>query len=207
MTKNSFIMEVTFNDESHRMITSEDVLSWPTASTPYCFKVQGRSTSTARWHSVWMEAVVRKFFSSFNCYLATPWPTLGHYRGGSLTHLMLITCVLHIWPKGHQEPCNKIESLSLVEHLVGFELGTFQFWSQCLNSLGHSPPLKREVIGNISNFSSASEPSRVFSNSVIGYQKKTMNTNWEEFCKALLNIFGATCQSITYELVVSTVNK
>ena len=147
------------------------------------------------------------FSSSFDCYLATPWPTLGHYRGGSLTHLMLITCVLHIWPKGHQEPCNKIESLSLVEHLVGFELGTFQFWSQCLNSLGHSPPLKREVIGNISNFSSASEPSRVFSNSVIGYQKKTMNTNWEEFCKALLNIFGATCQSITYELVVSTINK
>ena len=29
----------------------------------------------------------------FNCYLAAPQPTLGHYRGGSLTHRMLITCV------------------------------------------------------------------------------------------------------------------
>ena len=27
----------------------------------------------------------------FNCYLAAPRPTLGHYRGDSLTHPMLIT--------------------------------------------------------------------------------------------------------------------
>ena len=40
----------------------------------------------------------------FNCYLATPWPTLGHYRGGSLTHLMLITCILCIRPEGHRGP-------------------------------------------------------------------------------------------------------
>ena len=32
----------------------------------------------------------------FNSYLAAPRPTLGHYQGGSLTHPMLITCVLHI---------------------------------------------------------------------------------------------------------------
>ena len=31
------------------------------------------------------------FLFFFNCYLAAPWPTLGHYRGDSLTHLMLIT--------------------------------------------------------------------------------------------------------------------
>ena len=27
----------------------------------------------------------------FNCYLTAPLPTLGYYRGGSLTHPMLIT--------------------------------------------------------------------------------------------------------------------
>ena len=31
------------------------------------------------------------FLVFFNCYLAAPWPTLGHYRGDSLTHPMLIT--------------------------------------------------------------------------------------------------------------------
>ena len=34
--------------------------------------------------------VVHVFFF-FNCYLAAPRPTLGHYRGDSLTHPMLIT--------------------------------------------------------------------------------------------------------------------
>ena len=75
-----------------------------------------------------------------NCYLAAPLPTLGHYRGGSLTQLMLITCVLHTLPEGHQEPCNKVGSIRLAEHLVGFEPGTFWFWSQHFNSL-----LLREV--------------------------------------------------------------
>ena len=28
-------------------------------------------------------------------------------------------------PKGHREPGNEVSSLSQVEHLVGFELGTF----------------------------------------------------------------------------------
>ena len=60
----------------------------------------------------------------FNCYLAAPWPTLGIIKqGDSLTHPMLITCVLHIWHKGkgHREPCNKVGSLSPVKWLVGFE--------------------------------------------------------------------------------------
>ena len=70
--------------------------------------------------------------------MAAPRPTLGHYQGGSLTHLMLITCVLHIRPKGHREPCNEVRSLSLAKCLVGFEPGTFQFQSQRLNPLGHS---------------------------------------------------------------------
>ena len=68
-----------------------------------------------------------------NCYLAAPQPTLGHCQGGSLTYPMLITCVLHIRPKGHQEPCSEVGCLSPAKHLVEFELGTFQFWSQHLN--------------------------------------------------------------------------
>ena len=37
-------------------------------------------------------AHAKHFFSIFFiCYLAAPWPTLGHYRGDSLTHPMLIT--------------------------------------------------------------------------------------------------------------------
>ena len=101
-------------------------------------------TTLRKWQSLLNRAVklvnnVRIIFFVFNCYLAAPQPTLGHYRGGSLTHPMLITCVLHIWPEGHREPRNKVGSLSPVERLVGFEPGTFRFWSKPLNPLGHSP--------------------------------------------------------------------
>ena len=40
----------------------------------------------------------------FNYYLAAPRPTLGLYRGDSLTHPMLITAFLHVQPEGHWEP-------------------------------------------------------------------------------------------------------
>ena len=81
----------------------------------------------------------KKEIDFFNCcFLAAPWPNLGHYREASLTHPMLITCVLHIWPEGHLEPCSKVGSLSPAEHLVEFEPGTFWFWSQRLKPLGHS---------------------------------------------------------------------
>ena len=76
------------------------------------------------------------FFLFFYCYLATPRPTLGHYRGGSLTHPMLITCALHILPDGHREPRSEVGSLSPAKCLVGFEPETFRFWSQRLNQLG-----------------------------------------------------------------------
>ena len=33
-------------------------------------------------------------YDFFNCYLAEPQPTFSHYWGDSLTHPMLITCVL-----------------------------------------------------------------------------------------------------------------
>ena len=74
----------------------------------------------------------------FNCYLSAPRPTLDHYQGGSLTHPILIVCILHIRPEGYWEPRNEVGSLSSVKRLVGFEAGTFRFWSECLNQLGHS---------------------------------------------------------------------
>ena len=70
------------------------------------------------------------FFFLFKCYLAATQLTLGHYRGGSLTYLMLITAFLHIWPWGHLELRNKVNSLCPAEHTMGFELGTFRFWQQ-----------------------------------------------------------------------------
>ena len=79
----------------------------------------------------------------FNCYLAAPWQTLGHYRGGSLTHPMSITTFLHIFNLEvtimREEPSNEVGSLSPIEHLMGFEPWAFQFWLQYLNPLGHSP--------------------------------------------------------------------
>ena len=76
--------------------------------------------------------IVQTFIDFFKCYLAASRPTLNHYRGGSLTHPMLITCVLHIRPEGHQEPRSEVRSLSPAKRLVRFEPRTFRFWSQRL---------------------------------------------------------------------------
>ena len=86
--------------------------------------------------------LARYLFFNFNCYLAAPRPTLGHYRRDSLTHPMLIS-VLHFRPEGHREPRNEVGSLSPVECQVGTEPGTFQFLLQRLNPLGHSPQRPR----------------------------------------------------------------
>ena len=72
----------------------------------------------------------------FNCYLAVPRPTFGHSQGD--VNPMLITAFVHVQPKGHREPRNKVGSLSPAERLVGFEPGTFRFLLQRLNPLGHS---------------------------------------------------------------------
>ena len=67
-------------------------------------------------------------FFSFNFPLAGPRPTLGHYYwGSSLTHPMSITAFLKFTSECHLERCSEVVSLSPVEGLVGFELGTFQF--------------------------------------------------------------------------------
>ena len=51
----------------------------------------------------------------FNCCLAAPRPTLDHYQGDSLTNIIL----------------------SPARCLVGLEPGTFRFWLERLNTLGH----------------------------------------------------------------------
>ena len=64
----------------------------------------------------------------FNCYLAAPRPTLGHYRGGSLTQPMLITAFLLFWTEDHREPRNEVGSLRPAESPVGFKPGSFRFF-------------------------------------------------------------------------------
>ena len=78
-------------------------------------------------------------FFFFNCYLAVSRPTFDHFQGDSLTNPMLITVFVQVRPEGHGECHNEVGSLNPVEHLAGFEPGTFQFWLQRLNPLGHSP--------------------------------------------------------------------
>ena len=78
------------------------------------------------------------FFFSKKIYLASPHPILGHNRGDSLTHPILITAFLQFWPKSHRKPLNDIESLSPTERLVGFKSRTFWFLLQRLNPLGSS---------------------------------------------------------------------
>ena len=80
-----------------------------------------------------------QFFFFFNFYLAVPRPTLDDSQGDSITNLMLIAVFLHVRPECHREPRNEVGSLSPVELPAGFELGTFQFWFQRLNPLGHFP--------------------------------------------------------------------
>ena len=73
-----------------------------------------------------------------NCYLVAPRPTLRHYWGGSLTHLILVSAFLHIRPEDHREPRNEVGSLSPAKRLVGFDAKTFRFWLQHLKPVDHS---------------------------------------------------------------------
>ena len=64
---------------------------------------------------------------AYICYLATPRLTLGHSWGDSLSNLMLITAFVNYRFKGHPKLRSEVGSINLVEHLVGFEAGTFRF--------------------------------------------------------------------------------
>ena len=48
--------------------------------------------------------IISSPFYFFISYLDAPRPTLGHWRGGNLTHSMLIIALYLIHPEGHQEP-------------------------------------------------------------------------------------------------------
>ena len=76
---------------------------------------------------------------SVDFFLTAIWLPHSQFQGDSLTNPMLITVFVQVWLKGHQEPRNEVGSLSPAECLVGFEPGTFRFWLQCPNPLGHSP--------------------------------------------------------------------
>ena len=71
-------------------------------------------------------------YQRFSCLT----PTLVHWQGGSITVTVpiFITALLHIWPKGHWESCNKIGPQCPTKHGLQFELGTF--WLKC-NTLTH----------------------------------------------------------------------
>ena len=59
---------------------------------------------------------------------------------------MLITAFAQVRPVGYWEPRDEVGSLSPAEHLAGFEEGTFRFWLQRLNPLGHSPDKYKEKL-------------------------------------------------------------
>ena len=88
--------------------------------TKYChvhslFFCDGLTQKVPTW-SIFFRKTSTLFF---NFYLVAPRPTLGYYRGGSLTHPMLITAFLQFRLKGHREPCNEVRSLGTAKRLVG----------------------------------------------------------------------------------------
>ena len=62
----------------------------------------------------------------FFSHLAALKPTLGHWKGGILTHPMLIPTLFQVWPEDYRESRNEVRSQSTS---VGFESETFRFWS------------------------------------------------------------------------------
>ena len=69
--------------------------------------------------------------------MATFGPLLGRQpQSPDINH-----CVLYIRPEIDREPRSEVGSVSLAQRLVGFEPGTFRFWLQRLNPLGHSPQM------------------------------------------------------------------
>ena len=75
-----------------------------------------------------MELLLVKSFPKvvFICYSAAPRPTLGHWRGFSLTNPIIIIVFYNVRPEGHQKPRNEVGSLSPANRLAGFELGSLR---------------------------------------------------------------------------------
>ena len=110
------------------------VLSNRYVSLPVIRLIQKRPTFRLTILSVTKQYLPYFFF---NCYLAAPRPTLGHYRGDSLTHPMLITAFFYIFDPVTGSLVTRLGPLSPAEHLVGFEPGTFRLLLQRLNPLTH----------------------------------------------------------------------
>ena len=103
-----------------------------TLFTENCCTSPSLATFFWKYNFKWTIQIIQISFF-FNLYFAASQPTLGQFWGGSFTHPMLIIVFLYTQPICHQGPCNMVRSLSLVEHQVGFEPETFQFWLQLLN--------------------------------------------------------------------------
>ena len=69
----------------------------------------------------------RKISVSISIHFFFLFSTMGHYRGDSLTHPMLITALSHFQPDDNGESRSVVGSLSLAKHLVEFELESFRF--------------------------------------------------------------------------------
>ena len=84
-----------------------------------------------------------QYFIFIFLFLASIWLHHGQLmaiieEAASLTDVNHL-CFTYLTQRSRGDPHNEVGSLSPAEHLVGFEPGTFQFWSQHLNPLGHSP--------------------------------------------------------------------
>ena len=91
---------------------------------------------------LWFHVTIwEDFFQLLFCCLMANFGPLS--SRGSLTHPGDINhCVFTYftsWPEGHRDWYKVWWSIGPAKHLVGCETGTFQFWLQRLEPLGHSP--------------------------------------------------------------------
>ena len=110
-------MNVLCNDKEIKL----PLISYFLLVIPFCYSIDDSNGMFASY-----------FIYLFNFFLDAPHPTLGHCQRESLTHPMLITAFLQCRPEGHQEPRNKVGSLSPVECLVEFEPEPFSSYGNAL---------------------------------------------------------------------------
>ena len=68
-----------------------------------------------------------KFVQTFFSYLAALGATLGHWQGGSITHLMFVTTLFQIRLEGHGKPRNEVGPKSMTERISGLQASNHQF--------------------------------------------------------------------------------
>ena len=76
--------------------------------------------------------IVSQFFFFLSCLTANVQPLSRRHRHSPNVN----NCILHIWPKGHWEPHNKVGSVSPAKHLVEFEPSNSDY-----NALTHQATL------------------------------------------------------------------